>query len=428
MKDIDEIIAEASRCVRCGTCKSVCPSYNALRREGSGPRGRVSLVEARFRGAEGFGEAYLKDIKDCTLCASCYSSCPLDVNVPEIILAGRVEYVEKKGLPLLASLVFKGLFASEKIMALAMKSAARLKGLLLKDSPVSNGLLSRFSLPLIGKGRLLPELSDVFFLDSPEAKAFSRVKPKDATGKTRVAFFAGCGINYIMPEVGKESLRVLEEAGAEVVVPEGQVCCGMPALSAGDRGTAKELARKNLRIFEEGDYDFITTPCATCSYSLKNVFKELLSDESAEMKRRVDRFSLKVRDITELLRNELDYKGKPLKENERVRKITWHDPCHLSRGQGIREEPRELIALTQHEFKGMKHPCKCCGLGGGLAFSNYELSMEISSIKAKSILTSGADTVVTACPGCIVQLRDAVHKYAPEGEEKPEVVHIVEIL
>ena len=471
MENLAKLSEEASKCVSCGACNAMCPTYSVVRREGTGPRGRVALIRARLEEVAGsnegsaFGEEYLRDIKDCTLCASCLKACPREVNVPELVLGARAEAARRGGLSIIASVIYKKLLAPGRLATLAMKTASRLKGLLLKDSPLENGLLSRFTLPLIGEGRLVPELADEFFLERPGVRAISlegsgversevggpggsalgQTGQTGQTAKVKVAFFAGCGINYLMPEVGEATLRVLKDSGAQPLVPSEQVCCGMPALSAGDLKTAKTLALKNLEAFDHGGFDFITTSCATCTHALKSGFNKVLEDEGPEIKKRVEVFSEKVRDITELLQNELSYKGRAAKgqKAEKVDKVvTWHDPCHLSRYQGLREEPRELLKKTGLEFKGMKHPCKCCGLGGGLVFSNYELSMEIAEKKARSIVSSGADIVATACPGCMVQLRDALHRYGPgpgpgpdpnigkglKEKSPPKVVHLVELL
>ncbi|MBI5559732.1 MAG: (Fe-S)-binding protein [Deltaproteobacteria bacterium] len=369
--DKSAYIMEASKCVRCGICKSFCPTYDVLRREGGSPRGRLSLVESRFGGEGGFKEAYVRHMKECTLCGACYSNCPNGVNVPELVLAARAEIVEKEGMTFPASFVLKNFLASEKLMPLALRFASKLQGLFFKGAGEECGLLSRFNLPVVGDGRLLPELSERFFLDRKHVKALSTEARREGKGgAAKVAFYAGCGINYFLPDIGEATIRLLKEGGADIIVPQGQVCCGMPAFSAGDRETAKSLAIKNIEAFEETGADFIVTSCATCGHGLKNVFRVLLSTEGPEIRSRVERFVSKVRDITELLTHELPYKG-GVKEGNRNLVVTYHDPCHLRRYQGVSEQPRRLLAACGAGFKGLKHPCRCCGLGGGLSLENY---------------------------------------------------------
>lgn len=424
MNTLERLKEEIEKCVRCGTCRSVCPTFRAIGRETACARGRITLVEHRLKGALDLSENYLKHIKECTLCGACKSNCPNGVDTVAIFAAARAEAVEKEGVPYAASVVFKNLLEPARL-PWAVKIATRLQGVLFRDASASAGLLSRFSLPLIGSGRLLPPIARTPFLELPELKAISTSAPlRSAKGRgVRVAFYAGCGINYLMPETGSASLDVLKRAGAEVVVPVGQVCCGMPAYAMGDIPTARAMALKNLEVFESCDFDFVTTACATCGHGLKTLFKDILGDDPG-LKKRAEAFSKKVRDISELLVNELAFKGKG-RGLGRDTKVTYHDPCHLGRAQGVREEPRELVASSPGvSLKEMKNPCSCCGLGGGLSLVNYELSMEIAKRKAENISNSGADVVVTACPGCMVHLRDGLHRFGV----KAKVAHVVELL
>ena len=150
-------------------------------------------------------------------------------------------------------------------MPFAMRWANRLQSIAFKDTCAGAGLLSRFTMPLVGSGRLVPQLAVRFFLELPDVKALGG-DVKRAPSVKKVAFYAGCGINYLMPNVGVASLDVLKRAGVEVVVPPGQVCCGIPAYSMGDMDSARAMALKNLEAFESIDADFIATSCATCGY------------------------------------------------------------------------------------------------------------------------------------------------------------------
>ncbi|MBW7956781.1 MAG: (Fe-S)-binding protein [Deltaproteobacteria bacterium] len=420
MKPLNLLKHEIDKCVRCGTCRSTCPTTKVLGVETASPRGRISLVSAYSKGEIGLSETYLKHLKECTLCGACRTNCPNNVDTVSIFAAARAEAVEKQGVPLTASLAFRGLKDSGGIVGMGLKLASRLQGLLFKDASAGSGLVSRFSLPLVGNGRLVPPLAKTFFLDLPEVKALSGAGEGN---KPRVAFYAGCGINYLMPWVGTKSIELIKRAGAGVEVPGGQSCCGMPAYAMGDLAAAREMARKNLEALESSNADFIATSCATCGHGLKAVMPELLSGDPA-LKLRAEKVSSRVRDISELLLNELKFKTEGSGNGPRT-VVTYHDPCHLGRAQGLREEPRELLKMGSGvKLKEMKNPCLCCGLGGGLMYANYELSMEIAAKKAENIKKSGADVVATACPGCIVQLKDGLHRAGIQTEAK----HVVELL
>lgn len=419
MRKLVELKQELDKCVKCGTCRSVCPTFRVLGRETACARGKLTLIDAYSSGAIGLSDAYLKHLKECTLCGACRDTCPKGVDTVAIYNAARVDAVQKLGAPIAASLVFKNLLESSKVMDAALKIATRLQGLIFKDATAESGLLSRFSLPVIGKGRLLPPLAREFFLETSEARGL----PAPAkTGQLKVAFYAGCGVNYLMPDVGKASIEILKKAGADVFVPSAQVCCGMPAFASGDAAMARQMALKNLEVFEAFECDYITTSCATCGHGLKHMFADVLSD-NPDQSTRIDAFSAKVIDINALLVNVLKYRSEGKETGGKL--VTYHDPCHLNRAQNVRNEPRELLKSNKNiAFKEMAFPCSCCGLGGGLSLTNYDLSIEITERKIESIRASGADIVATACPGCMVQLRDGLHKYGVNAR----VAHVVELI
>ncbi|MBE9531643.1 MAG: (Fe-S)-binding protein, partial [Proteobacteria bacterium] len=399
MEKLDKFIGNLDQCVKCGACRSGCPTFAAVRREGASARGRLSVVSAHIEAQVGFSDKYSEHIKNCTLCGSCASICPVGVNTPKIVLAARAESAKEGGLTLGSSLFFKHILNSKRLGPMSMKVASKVQGLINvkgdDEKGPAKGFMSRFILPYLGDGRPPPPLAKEFFLDSKEARLVRSLSGKEKkSDAVRVAFFAGCGINYMLPDVGKSTLRILAEHGADVVVPQEQTCCGMPALSMGDTQTAKKLAIKNIEAFEALDVDFITTSCATCTYALKTKFTELLEDEGLEMRSRLESFVSSVRDITELLEGEFKVEASKEKKDEVV---TYHDPCHLSRGQSIKDAPRDLLAKSGLKFKELKNPCRCCGLGGGLGYTNYKLSMDIARDKAKNIVDSKADIVATAC-------------------------------
>jgi len=418
---------ELDKCVKCGACRSICPTFRVIGKETASARGKLSLISSYLEGERGLGEEYLKHLKECAMCGGCKDVCPAGVDTVRVMNAARAEHVEREGVSIAASFVMKNLLNYKGVMPRALRYVSRFRGLLFKDSPTENGLVSRFSLPVIGCGRLVPELAKTFFLDSPEAKALDT---SPAAGTAKVAFYSGCGVNFLMPEVGHKSVKALEKTG-RVVVPGAQVCCGMPAYYMGDVKTARRLAKKNIEVFESYDLDYIITSCATCSHALKNVFLDIIGETGdADLIKRAEKFAEKVRDITEFLplkgaASSTEGDVKPMPEKGKKPVVTYHDPCHLNRNQGIRDAPRDLIKSQKNlEFKEMRFPCSCCGLGGGLSMNNYELSVKITKRKADSIRDSGADIVATACPGCIVQLRDGLHKYGV----KAKVVHVVDLL
>src|SRR3989337_1535578 len=443
MKTLKQFTDEINKCVLCGTCRGVCPTFDVARREPASARGKVALCDALLKKEINISEGFIKHMTECVQCMACYESCPNDVNVPDIILAARTEIVKENGLPFIKSLTLRNFLDSERLMPAVMKFASNLQGLFFKGVPEESGLHRRFPLPLIDERRLMPPLADTFFLErraltvekgrkgerEKGRKILSPIRPF-TDSPIRVGFFAGCLINYMLPNIGEASLKLIEKAGASVIVPPDQHCCGMPALGMGDVETAKSLALKNLEAFEQYKLDYITTACATCGDGLRRRFKELLGDEYPE---RANPFCSKVRDITELLVRELrvgsgewrkGHTSLGSKLSAPGSELSYHDPCHLNRGQGIKDAPRALIEISGARFKEMSHPCRCCGLGGSFNITDYDFSMEIARSKAEDIKNTGADIVATACPGCMIQIKDGLHQIGV----KAKVVHVVELL
>ena len=316
MKNLKQLTDEINKCVLCGTCRSVCPTFGVIQREPASARGKVSLCDALLKNELELSDGFIKYMNECVQCMACQKACPNDVKVPDIILAARAEIVKEKGLPFAKSFILENILNSERLMPAAMKFASKLQGLLFRGVPEESGLHRRFPLPLIGERRLVPPLADRFFLEKQEARSKRQEKPH--TSQPRVGFFAGCLINYMLPNIGEASLNILEKAGASVIVPLDQHCCGMPALGVGDVETAKSLALKNLEAFERYDLDYITTACATCGDGLRRRFKELLSDEGEDIRKRVERVAGKVRDITELLINEFKIQDSELNRKSQI--------------------------------------------------------------------------------------------------------------
>ncbi len=430
MKVLKELVQELDRCVRCGTCRGVCPTFGVILREAASARGKVSLAKSYVDGDIALSRTFIRHISECVLCGACEEVCANDVPVPDIIIAARGEKVRSEGLPFTASAVMKGLNRPHTFMSLALRVASKFQPALFKKVPKESGMRRRFPVPLVDKDRLVPPLAGKFMLDT--LKKSGKVErgvfvSRSRDSKVRVGFFAGCLTNYISPNIGIASIEVLNRVGADVFVPLKQVCCGMPALGMGDVKDAKSLALRNLDAFEGLDLDFITTSCATCGEALKRRFKDLLLDAGDPATgRRVEEYCGKVRDINALLVNELGIGDIiPAAAGDESRKVaTYHDPCHLRRSQGIKEEPRELLEMAGLRIKEMNHPCRCCGLGGSFNLTHYGFSMEIGKKKAEDIDSTGAEIAATACPGCILQIKDGLHHVG----STVKVVHVIELL
>ncbi len=262
--------------------------------------------------------------------------------------------------------------------------------------------------------RLLPRIDDHFFF-----RRLGWAFPAAGPRRTRVAFFAGCVANVTFSQLNEATIRVLTANGCEVVVPDGQLCCGALAAHAGVRDAARELARKNLSVFLRKDFDAIITNAAGCGSALKE-YDHLFSPDEPEFTQ-ARMFAARTRDVTEfLVAVGLTARLKPLPI-----RVTYQDSCHLLHGQKIREAPRALLhAIPNLDFVELPYSEICCGSAGVYNVTQTETSLELLAEKMRHAQSTGAQTIVTANPGCLLQLRAgaAIHR------TNQEVLHVVELL
>jgi fumarate reductase (CoM/CoB) subunit B len=229
--------------------------------------------------------------------------------------------------------------------------------------------------------------------------------------KMRVAFFTGCLVDFRLQEIGKSAIRVLNAHGVSVIIPKNQVCCGSPFIRTGQIDISESLKKQNLEIFNKLNVDSVVTLCAGCGSTLKNDYKEK---------------EFKVMDITEVLVKVglIDYK--PLDIT-----VTYHDPCHLRRGQKVYLEPRKILeSIPKLKFIEMEIPDQCCGAGGGVRSGKPEVADAIGKRKANMIYATDADYLITVCPFCEYHIRDSLTKYLKEHGLKKDipVMNIVSLL
>jgi len=238
----------------------------------------------------------------------------------------------------------------------------------------------------------------------------------------RVLYFTGCATELFYDDVGYAVVDILTRLGFEVIVPHDQVCCGAPIFLAGFGRKSLPNVLKNLAILDDPTAAAIVVDCATCGSALKKEIPLLLEDlgEGTDQALRV---AEKVKDVTEIVSERLDLL-EPAGATASPMTVTYHDPCHLVRGMGVREEPRRILtSLPQVRFVEMEDASTCCGGAGSYQFENVDLSRRITSKKTESIRASGATIVATGCPGCRLTL-------AGNLADTPdiEVLHTVQVL
>ena len=399
----------ADKCRSCGSCRAVCPIFAEIGREDSVARGKVALIRAVLDGELGLTEIFDERIQLCLNCKACIDACPNDVRVDDLILSARSGLVEAGRLPFIKRFVFRRLLRRGRLLPPVGKTAAFIQRFVLRGLPKDSPF--RLLLPVVGvdRDRVFPQFARTTFLESVPEIVTSTV-PQTASGPdgtARVAYFVGCAANLIYPESARAGVEALNRAGVDVVIPKSQGCCGTPVFNAGDFVTAREMAARNIEALRESGAEAVVTACASCGLTLKREYKELLGFE--------DGVGLPVYDLTEYLvlrggetlaTGEEAEASEPSESSGRVR-VTYHDPCHLVRGQGVYEEPRQILrSIPWVEFVEMRDADRCCGGGGSFSLSHYDLSKAVGRRKVEAIRDADVDIVATECQACVMQLSD----------------------
>ncbi|HEY3458843.1 MAG TPA: heterodisulfide reductase-related iron-sulfur binding cluster [Bryobacteraceae bacterium] len=408
--------ADLDKCVHCGLCLNACPTYRELGIEMDSPRGRIYQMNQVASGAP-ITDTYIRHLDLCLACRGCETACPSGVPYGRLIEDAR-EQIRSQEKPswltrLTRALVFQKLLPS--------RTSLQLAGTLLYLYQVS-GLqrLVRFT----GFLKLFGKLSNLEAL-TPNAEApffYSKIgKTFPALGERRyrVGFLAGCIANVAFARLNEATVRVLQRNGCEVVIPAAQNCCGALHLHSGLADQARALARNNIDVFLGEDFDALITNAAGCGSTLKE-YEHLLHADPAYRDRALA-FKEKMKDITEFLASiELNPEMGPV---DAV--ATYQDSCHLAHGQKIRVAPRKLLkAIPGLRFREMPMADLCCGSAGIYNIVQSEMANQILQRKMEFVATTKASLIVTANPGCMLQLSAGARLYG-SGQR---VAHVVEVL
>ena len=410
---------ELQGCIRCGRCLPVCPTYQQTQLEMFSPRGRLSLLRAVEDALLDITPGIEQHLYHCLDCRACNTVCPPGVHIGELILRGRVAVEEKHPRSWLMKFVLRNILVSAE-RAEILSAPLRITRLLHLDRM---GALILGWLPGIGqKIRNLVEFSPPF--GKPLRHELAHTTAAQGEKRHRVAYFLGCMMNVAMPEVSRATMRVLTRAGCEVVTPRGQMCCGAPQDDQAMLDLSREMARRNIALFESelDGVEAIVTDCAGCSAALKE-YSEWLHDDPA-WAARARQFGAKVRDVTEWLDAvwppDLELKHAPVR-------ATYHDPCHLANVQGVRQQPRSLLSRIQGLDVAPlpdSFPIRCCGSAGIYNITHTPMALQLLQRKMDDIDATGAELVVSANPGCLMQLEWGRRR----GKRKIAVQHIVQVL
>lgn len=415
LKQIDDQLVA---CMRCGMCQAVCPLYGETGLEGHVARGKIALLEC-------LADEVIKDpagVKErldaCLLCGSCQANCPSGVKALDIFLKARAFLTGYYGLPPVKRAIFRGLLKNPKLFDSVMAVASKFQGIFTR--PVNDAIGSScarvFSNLL--EGRHFAPLAGTA-LHAAEAE---RDTPRGPAG-LKVAFFYGCVVDKMFPRIGQAVLKVCDHHGVGVFMPHAQACCGIPALSSGDRDTFESLVAANMKLFGDHDFDVLVTPCATCTSTIKKIWPLMAEGLPESVRYKIRELAPKVKDISAFLVQDLKV-TEGLTANGGDIAVTYHDPCHLKKSLGISAEPRALIAANpRYRLIEMDGADSCCGSGGSFTLQHYDLSKRIGKRKRDNIVATGASVVATSCPACMLQIGDMLS----QAGDRLAIRHPVEI-
>lgn len=387
------------KCNRCGFCNKTCPTYQATGLESMGPRGRNIIIRAIAEGDLKRGPESRASLSKCLLCGACESACFPGISTDRVVLAERDASFRQEGEAALLGYIFDNILSDHKKMGFYFRLLALGRNLGLA-SLLAN-ILGRIYPYFSHADKLLPKLPSRFLR---EELAHVRTRPERPRG--RVGYFVGCGMNFMMPQAGLSTVELIVRVGYEAI-PLDNCCCGLVPYTYGNIDAARRLALKNLPVLADPSLDVIVTDCASCASFLSR-YEELGLDFPKS----------RVMDITGFL-SHADI-GLNLSMKKRV---TYHDPCHLKRYLGIFDEPRELIKQVA-EFSEMQEADLCCGGAGTYSMRENEISTQILERKTRSLESSNAEILTSACPSCLMHLKKGIS----DASLNVKVIHISSLL
>jgi glycolate oxidase iron-sulfur subunit len=380
---------DLATCVHCGLCLDACPTFRTTGLETESPRGRIYLMTQWKRGTLPFEEEQVRHIDLCLGCRTCEAVCPSGVPYGRIIEAGRAE-VEKLRRPTV----------KRTVASVALRQLLPHPGRLRALGSMTRAAQALKLTSVVRPGRQLPKLR-------PQFKApAGNVAPAIGERKHRVAFLVGCVMPILYPQSHEAAVKLLQLAGCEVWFPPGERCCGALFAHNGDLETAEQLRDENSRTYLSGKFDALVVDSAGCGAHLKDFYPELKG---------------RVKDITEWLAEI----GLPEPTRQTKLRVTYQDACHLAHAQRIRKQPRDLIrSVPGVQLVEMRHPEICCGAAGLYSTLEPSMSNRILQEKLDDLTATRADVVVSANPGCQMQLEAGLR-----ARKSPmRVQHVVELL
>lgn len=420
-EELFDFSAISDECVKCGKCIPVCTIHNVNADEVTSPRGFIDLLGAYHKGNLELDKTAKDIFESCFLCTNCVEVCPKALPTDMIIEQVRSDIAQKFGIAWYKKAFFL-LLRHRWLNDIAFKLGYTFQTCGFKIKADIDSMNSRFNLPMLKTDRLFPSLMKTSFLNSHEENI-------NNGGKRKVAIFIGCLGNYNYKGVGEGLLEILKALEIDAFLAKEQKCCSAPAYFTGDFDTVDSNAKYNIEYFESfgDDIEAIIVPEATCSAMLKIDYEHYFHDQP-EWKARAIAIKDKIFMATEWLQHHTHLEQLLASKKKDTKIVTYHDPCHAKKMQGIHKEPRNLISKN-YKIVEMSDPNACCGFGGvTMQTEKYHFAKAAGVPKAAMIKKTGADIVSAECSACRMQINNSMSGAGVETVFKNPIELIAEAL
>ncbi|MFY0545820.1 (Fe-S)-binding protein [Brevibacillus sp. H7] len=411
---------ELSNCMRCGFCQPACPTFRETGYEAASPRGRIALMKAVADGIMEPDQDFVDQMNLCLGCRACEPVCPAGVHYGQLIEQARdaiEDYVKHPWwVRVIRKLAFEHLLPHQR----RLYWLGRLLGIYqrtgLQQAIRKAGLLRILPQQLQEMESIMPEAANRGL-----AEELGTIVPARGERKLRVGMFRGCIMDVLFQGTNVNTVRLLADAGCEVVIPPEQACCGALHAHSGEREQARALAKRNMAAFKEAGVDIIVSNAGGCGALLQE-YDHLLKGDS-EWEEEAAWFSQRVRDISEVLVDLVKTsQWQPL-----AKRISYQSSCHLRNGMKVTRHPAQLLQnIPGATFVPLFEADRCCGSAGIYNLVQPEMSSSILVEKMEHVAATQADILVTSNPGCLLQMKAGIRRAGLS--DRMEAVHLVDLL
>ncbi|MDF2959386.1 MAG: protein of unknown function cysteine-rich region domain protein [Paenibacillus sp.] len=430
---------QLTNCMRCGFCQTACPTFNETGLEAASPRGRIALMKAVADGVMSPDQQFKEQMDLCLGCRACEPACPSDVKYGQLIEQARESIASETEFPwhikAIRSLFMERLFPHHGRMRLVGGMLKLYQRSGLQKLTQKSGVMSLFPEHMRQMEAILPQASSDGVVRAWEKLGLPAAWETTHSGQrvlvippvgdklARVGMFRGCIMDVLFTSTNVNTIKLLRRAGFEVAIPTSQTCCGALHAHAGETAAARSLARANIDAFADAGVDCIASNAGGCGASLKEYDHLLHADESCS--EAAHSFARSVKDVSELLTEQ----GRPLpvKREQPSTTVTYQDSCHLRNVMRVHNAPRTLLksvpGVRLNELQGAD---RCCGSAGIYNLTQPQMSTQVLDHKMERVEETAAQVIVTANPGCLLQMQWGIHRAGQAGQMK--AVHLVDFL